>query len=60
LGVKKTFKAILKVLSKPEKESMLVLHGHSGAGKSELARRRADNHPGKVFGEYTAWRIGKF
>jgi tetratricopeptide (TPR) repeat protein/UDP-2,3-diacylglucosamine pyrophosphatase LpxH len=53
VGREKDFEAILKVLNKPEKESVLVLHGHSGAGKSELAkeyaRRHGDRYPGGTF-----------
>lgn len=53
VGREKDLEDILKVLSKPEKESVLVLHGHSGAGKSELAkeyaRRNGDRYPGGTF-----------
>ncbi len=53
VGRERDLEDILKVLSKPEKESVLVLHGHSGAGKSELAkefaRRHGDRYPGGTF-----------
>jgi tetratricopeptide (TPR) repeat protein len=53
VGREKDLEDILRVLSKPEKESVLVLHGHSGAGKSELAkefaRRNASRYPGGTF-----------
>jgi len=53
VGREKDLEDILRFLSKPEKESVLVLHGHSGAGKSELAkefaRRHGDRYPGGTF-----------
>jgi tetratricopeptide (TPR) repeat protein/nucleoside phosphorylase len=53
VGRENDLEQMLALLGDPRKERVLVLHGHSGTGKSELAkefaRRHAGQYPGGMF-----------